>query len=215
MRRGAGLLLGLALVLTGCCDKKCDNSTAFLEAKASNRPIVAIVPMIDHSRSDLNWNVSQELSQAIRGRLSQKNQVYLISEDTFANKAEKALSSHDPFDPDTSWVRKTFSPNEFVVFMELVDHNEIPTTNMEDSPAELSLSVRVRVFDLREKTAKVVLQEIVQQSHHIPRQFTKNNLSQVAWGHETFDASPLGIAHDMLCKELASRIEDYILISGG
>jgi hypothetical protein len=82
----------------------------------------------------------------------------------------------------------------------------------EDSPALLTIAVRVRVFDVREKTPKVVLQEIVEQSHHIPRQFTKD--SQVPWGDEAFDVSPLGIAHDQLCKELATRVEDYILIAG-
>jgi len=219
MRRGAGLLLGLTLIFIGC-NKKSDDSTAFLEAKASNRPIVAIVPILDHSRSDLNWNVSQELSQTIRKRLVSKNQLYVVGEDAFASKASRALSSHDPFELETAWVRKTFSPNEFVVFMELIDHSETPLISTEipnepqEAPAELTLSVRVRVFDLRDKTPKIVLQEIVQQSHHIPRQFTKANFNQVPWGDETFDVSPLGIAHDMLCKELASRVEDYILISG-
>lgn len=218
MRCGAGFLLGLTLILIGC-NKRSDDSTAFLEAKASNRPIVAIVPILDHSRSDLNWNVSQELSQTIRKRLVSRNQLYLIGEDIFASKASKALASHDPFDLDTAWVRKTFTPNEFVVFMELIEHKETPilTTELpnevQEAPAELALSVRVRVFDVREKTPKLVLQEIVQQSHHIPRQFTKANFNQVPWGNETFDVSPLGIAHDMLCKELASRVEDYILIS--
>lgn len=218
MRRGAGFLLGLTLILIGC-NKKSDDSTAFLEAKASNRPIVAIVPILDHSRSDLNWNVSQELSQTIRKRLVSRNQLYVIGEDTFANKAGKALSSHDPFELETAWVRKTFSPNEFVVFMELLEHTETPipatgpSNEADGTPAELTLSVRVRVFDIRDKTPKLVLQETVQQSHHIPRQFTKAHFNQVAWGNETFDVSPLGIAHDMLCKELASRVEDYILIS--
>ncbi len=64
------------------------------------------------------------------------------------------------------------------------------------------MSVRVRVIDVREKTPKVVLQEIVEQSHHVPRQFTKANFNQVPWGDEAFDISPLGIAHDQLCKEL-------------
>ncbi len=220
MRRGAGFLLGLTLILIGCNKKGEDSSTAFLEAKASNRPIVAIVPILDHSRSDLNWNVSQELTQAIRKRLVSRNQLYVIGEDTFASKASKALSSHDPFELETGWVRKSFTPNEFVVFMDLVEHDEtpIPATDRpqepQEAPAELTLSVRVRVFDVRVKTPKIVLEEIVQQSHHIPRQFTKTNFNQVPWGNETFDVSPLGIAHDMLCKEIASRVEDYILISG-
>ena len=217
MRRGAFFLLTISLFLGGCA-KKGDNSTALLEAKISNRPIVGFVPIIDHSKSDLNWNVSDELSKAIRQRFVHKNQLYMVGEEPIAALAQKAFSAHDPFEVDISWVRRSFPQNEFVVFMELMEHNEIPIVSKElqDPPAELMLSVRVRVVDLRDKTPKLVLEEIIEQSHHIPRQLTKansNQAPQVIWGDEAFDVSPLGIAHDMLCKEIAMRVEDYILIA--
>jgi hypothetical protein len=215
MYRGAVLLCSISLILGGCL-KNGDHSTIFSEARASNRPIVSFVPVIDNSKSDLNWNVSQELSKAIRERLVQKNKVYMVREEPVVALAEKALSSHDPFEADVSWVRKAFPENEFVVFMELMEHNEVPVAakDSQDSPAQLLLSVRVVVVDVRQKTPRVILQEIVEQSHHIPRQFTKANANQVPWSDEAFDVSPLGIAHDQLCKELAARVEDYILIAG-
>lgn len=213
MQRAAGLLLGISLILGGCNKGGCSSCSATAETKISNRPIVSFVPLIDHSRNELNWNISQELTQTIRQRLVQKNQLYMTGEESLPEFSKKAISSHDPFDLDISWIRKAFPQNEFVVFTELLEHNETPL-DLKDAPAELTMSVRVRVFDLRDKTPRVVLQEIVQQSHHVPRQFTKGNLNQVPWGDETFDVSPLGLAHDQLCKELASRIEDYILISG-
>ena len=183
MYRGAAVLCAISLILGGCYTNS-DFSAAFSEARASNRPIVSFIPVIDNSKNDLNWNVSQELSKAIRDRLAQKNQVYIIGEETVAALAAKALSAHDPFELDTSWVRKAFPQNEFVVFTELMEHNEIPVNakDAQDSPALLTLSVRVRVFDVRQKTPKIVLQEIVEQSHHIPRQFTKTNFKQVPSG---------------------------------
>jgi hypothetical protein len=90
----------------------------------------------------------------------------------------------------------------------------IVAKDVQESSAELIVSVRVLVVDVREKTPKVVLQEIVEQSNHVPKQFTKANFNQVPWGDEAFAVSPLGIAHDQLCKEIAARVEDYILISG-
>jgi hypothetical protein len=214
MQRGAVFLLAISMILCGCV-KNGDNATALLQAKVSNRPIVGLVPIIDNSQSEFNWNLSQELSLAIRHRLTEKNQLYMVGEASVEAYAQKALSGHDPFDVAISWVRKYFPQNEFVVFMELMEHHEIPLVlkEPEDPPAELTLSVRIRVIDLRTKTPKLVLQEIVEQSHHIPRQFTQANFHQVPWGDEAFDVSPLGIAHDMLCKEVATRVEDYILIS--
>jgi len=206
----------VSLILGGCYYS--GNLPSILsEARASNRPIVSFVPVIDHSKSDLNWNVSQELTKAIRDRLAQKKRVYMVGEDHVAALSQKALSSHTPFEGDTSWVRRSFPESEFVVFTELMEHSETPAMpkNLQDSPAELTMAVRVVVVDVREKTPKGVLQETVEHSHHVPRQFNKaNQASQVPWGDEAFDISPLGIAHDQLCKELAARIEDYILIAG-
>ena len=37
--------------------------------------------------------------------------------------------------------------------------------------------------------------------------------SQVLWGDETFEISPLGLAHAKICQEISSRMEDYILLN--
>lgn len=216
MSRWSFSLASLCLILAGCENSGSDQTT-LLESPILNRPIVAVVPLIDHSRSDVNWNLASELSASIRHRLSQKNRLYLLNEESVAPMALRCLKTHNPFDQEIEWTKKSFPQNEFVVFMELLEHREIPlypTQEIGESPAELALTVRVRVFDLRQETPRVVLQEVVEQVHHLPKQFTKANFSQVPWGDETFETSPLGIAHDALCKELASRVEEYILFAG-
>lgn len=209
----------LTLLLGGCKD---DNSSmALVEQPITTRPIVAVVPVLDRSRHELAWNISQELTGALRQRLAQHDTLYLLSEDQVYAMTRKASvggeTGRDPFGVETSWVKKGYPQNEFVAFFELVDHREVPLVaqggDSEEFPAELNLSMRVRVFDLRGATPKIVLEEIVQQSHHIPKQFTRNQFNQVPWGDEMFEISPLGIAHEKLCQELASRVEDYILLN--
>jgi hypothetical protein len=217
MTRWAITLATISLVFSSCNNGTQDSSSSLLESPVLSRPIVALVPVIERARTDLKWSVSQELSHAIRQRLTQKNHLYLMSEDAVISMAKRAMTAHDPFGLDTAWVKKAFPQNEFVAFMELLEHKEMslyPTVDIQDSPAELNLTVRIRVFDTRGQTPQVVLQEIVQQSHHIPRPFTKVNFNQVPWGDEAFEISPLGIAHEALTKEVASRIEDYILLTG-
>ena len=207
------------LLFAGC---KNDNSvSALIEKPVTTRPIVAVVPVMDQSRHELSWNVSQELTSAIRGRLAQHGSLYLLSEDQVYEMTrksnQKSDSGRDPFSMETAWIKKGYPGNEFVAFFELLDHHELsiasPNSTQEESPAELTLSMRVRVFDLRGEAPKIVLEEVAQQSHHIPKQFTKSQFNQVPWGDEMFDISPLGIAHQKLCQELASRVEDYILES--
>src|SRR5271157_669847 len=98
MRR---LVVCLSLVLSGCHEN--DSSLATLiESRVNNRPIVALVPVVDYSRSSLSWSLSNEFSQALRHRLSQKNSLCLASENSFVN-AQKYLAWCDPFELDTSW----------------------------------------------------------------------------------------------------------------
>lgn len=215
MRSWKYSVLGLALFLGGC---KEDRSTALLiERPITTRPIVAVVPVMDRSHHNLTWNVSHELTAALRQKLTQHNNLYLLSEDQVYAMNRKT-AQHDPFDLDVSWIKKGYPQNEFVAFFELTHHRETPLlTSEEESPAQLNVSMRVRVFDLRGETAKVVLEELVEQSHHIPTPFAQHAVdptsSQVPWGDEAFEISPLGIAHEKLCKELAGRVEDYILLN--
>lgn len=208
-----GVVLGLALAAVGCHDE--GSETALRQERVQTKPIVAIVPMIDRSNSDLTWNLSDELTNSMRERLFLRGHLYLISPEKINLVTKKFSESNDPFGPNTAWVKKAFPKNEFVVFMELVRHDEIPlsASSPKDSAAQLTMTVRVRVFDIRGEQPKVVLQELVQNNEQIPRQFTKLNFEQVPYGSDMFDISPLGMAHAQLTKELASRIEDYILLT--
>ncbi|MGH2611939.1 MAG: CT253 family lipoprotein [Rhabdochlamydiaceae bacterium] len=216
MRSWKHSIWACALFLGGC--SKGANSTAVLiEQPVTTRPIVTIAPVFDRSHHELSWNISHELTAAIRQRLTQYGHLYLLSEDQVYAMTRRLPQGHDPFGLETAWVKKGYPQNEFVAFFELIDHREVPLlsskSNSEEGPAQLNVSMRVRVFDLRGDVPNVVLEEIVEQSHHIPRQFTRNQFNQVPWGDEMFEISPLGIAHEKLCQELASRVEDYILLN--
>jgi len=220
MSRFATSLIALslcALLCTGSCNHQ-NNDTAAVQQVQSGKPMVALVPVIDHSHSDLTWNLSDELSRSVRKRLLQNGNFYLIGEEKVQAVTKKLTDENDPFGPNIGWIKKAFGQNEFVVFMELIEHDEVPLyaskeIAAQDSAAELNMTMRVRVLDLRGAEPKIVLQELVHDTQHIPRQFTKANFYQVPWGNEVFDISPLGMAHAQLTKELASRLEDYILIS--
>lgn len=213
MKKWAILLGGFLILLGGCRDT--ENETAALtEARLLKRPITALTSVIDHSHSHLNWSLTQELSQALRHFFSSKNTLYLAHEENFAN-ASKYLAWCDPFELDMAWMKKAFPDQEFVVFTEMMNHSEIPLAP--EGPSQLVLSARIKVVDLRHAAPRVILQEVIEQSHYIPLQFTahfKEHSQQVPWGEAGYDVSPLGIAHETLAREIANRAEDYILTSG-
>jgi hypothetical protein len=123
-------------------------------------------------------------------------------------------AENNPFIDNIDWMKTAFD-TEYVAFMELLDHREVPilSGNDEESPANLKIALRLRVVDLKGKTPHVILQEIINANHYVPKQFTQSMFGHVYWGHEIYSISPTGLAHGQLIKEIASRVEDYILIN--
>ncbi len=210
--------LAASLLLAAGCENKNQNETAMVSRSTQGKPIVAFVPVIDRSNSDLTWSLSQEFTRSIQERLLQKDHLYLLNENAVQAVVKKLQESNDPFGTHLAWVKRAFPQTEFVVFSELVQHREVPLyvdkgSSPQDSPAELQMVMRIRVLDLRGAEPKIVLQEFVKDTQNIPRPFNKANFDQVPWGNELFEISPLGMAHAQLTKEISSRIEDYILLS--
>ncbi len=217
MHRALLNLLALTLV-TGCSLHLVTQEDNVEQTQTSLKPIVAIVPVIDHTK-DSEWNLSDEFTYCINHQLAQKNHLFLADLDKTRAITQQLVSMQNPFGQDISWLKKTFSHQEFVVFLELVEHNEVARQDdkkIVDSAkcsAELLMTMRIRVFDLRKDEPKVVLQELVHESHFIPRPFTRSNFQQEKWGHEMFIISPMGLAHSHFIKHICNRLEDYILLA--
>lgn len=186
--------VGLAL-LWGCGSGMDSTSQ---DVAVQPRPLVNMVPVMDRAQHGLSWDVSRELTQAIRQRLALDGKLYLV-------EGEARLGSQDPFGSDTFWVKRAFPRQEFIAFVELVDHKTIPASGGKEG--HLKTGLRVRVFDLRDSEPKVILQEFVEDLHVVA-----SRASQPHWGDDSFDISPLGIAHAKVSLEVAARIEDYVLM---
>lgn len=215
MQRAFFNLFALTL-FTSCSLHIVTQEDSMQQTQTSLKPIVAIVPVIDHTE-DSDWNLSDEFTYCINHQLAKKNHLFLVDLDKTRAITQQLIQN--PFGQDISWLKKAFSHQEFVVFLELVEHNEVARQN-EKKPvdaakcsAELLMTMRIRVFDLRQDEPKVVLQELVHESHFIPRPFTRSNFQQEKWGHEMFIISPMGLAHSHFIKHICNRLEDYILLA--
>jgi hypothetical protein len=212
-------LLSLSVFLASCQKGKNDSYSTLSEA-SQTKPTVAIAPVIDHSESGLGWDLSDEFTYCVSTRLIQKNKFRVVDPQKTKTQIKKTKVHTNPFGNDLSWVKTTFPGDDFVVFMELIEHREKTregetVKKPELAHADLNLSLRLRIIDLRKEHPRIALQEIIQDSHFIPRQLTSYNQDQAPWNSEGFNISPVGIAHASLIKELAGRIEDYVVLSRG
>jgi hypothetical protein len=186
------------------------------QSQVQTKPVVSIVPVIDNTNNTYAWNLSDELSSAIYNRIARKDRVIVNRSSQVRSKANQIAEGQNPFGPDVAWMKKVFQGDQFVAFLELVEHEEVPQqskkkVDVQNWSADLNMSMRIRVLDLRGNEPKAILQEIVRQSHYIPRPFAQPGFFQVSWSDECFNISPIGLAHSDFTKEIALHIEDYIL----
>jgi hypothetical protein len=207
-------LIALSFASTGC--QKSSNEQTVYQSHTEARPCVALVPVIDNTKSEtVAWSLSDEFTSSIFSCLSQ-SPLYLEGLPKVREMMNKCKEGQNPFGTDISWMKRTFEKEQFVVFLELIKHEELlkkpnaQEIDLKSCSADLILSMRIRIFDLRNEQPQVILQEIVNDSHFIPRQFTTINFEQAPWGDDNFNFSPLGLAHWEFVKEISSRIEDYI-----
>ena len=134
MRKSLYCLLGI-LFLVGC-NKKDDEFTLFHEDGRA-KPIVKIAPVIDSSNYDLSWSLSEELTELIVNTIAQKGTLYIPNE-----KASHDHITQSPFGNDLAWVKNHYKNSEFVVFTEVVEH--------EDSIADKKLDPEIK--DIRKQS---------------------------------------------------------------
>ena len=209
--------LAVAGILAGCHSDAQDSVVIESEKQI---PKVAILPLIDNSEQVLDWSLSDEFTYTLCSKLRQQGALQIASLPHIKSYVRKMKSTYNPFSEDLSWTKNVFTDEEFVVFLEMVEHREEPHTSslsLQTTPetlnADLHICLRLRILDLRHETPTITLQELFQDSHFIPRQFTQYNFHQAAWNTDEFALSPVGIAHAQLLRQLKERIEDYILLA--
>ena len=209
-------LMAFALV---ACHKDNTQIASIFKDDGHRKASVALVPVIDKSDSQLPWNLSDEFTTSISRKLASRGNVHLADQFDVVSTLENLDEKSQPFSQELDWMKTTFKDNEFVVFLELVDHylhthpNQRIAELEENRSCFLDISMRLRVIDLRGETPKIVLQELIQNDHSIPKLFADIDYSEKHWGKTSFNFTPVGLAHTQLVREVSSRLDDYISIA--
>ena len=206
----------LALV---ACQKNSPNYTSLYQDDGHRKPQVALVQVIDHSDAELPWSLSEEFTETLTQRIQNHSKLHLANHYDVAQIIHQCDDSSSPFSTDISWMHQSFKDQQFVVFVELVDHylHTHPHQRIaeleENRSAFFDLTMRIRIVDVRGDRPKVVLQELVHHNHSIPKLFANIDYEDKHWGTTSFNFTPMGLAHGQLVREVCTRIEDYISIA--
>ncbi len=204
-------LLASVLAAGCCCKDKNDQTATRYHEDGRAKPIAALPAMIDTTLFDAPWSIAEELTASIVQSISGRDTIYIQSQDDFA-------IAENPFGSDLSWMKREFQNQEFAVFLELAEHELVPSVKLKNvHPQEiahnLNMGIRIRVIDLRGSAPKIVLQEMVRNSYYIPKTLLPTDYNIISWGSEEYKKTPMGIAHSQIAQEIAARINDYILLA--
>ncbi len=204
-------LLALTGFISTSCTRGADSAPITLTQKnradlPETTPIVAITPVIDSSGAPFPWDLSQEFTQELFNRLARDEKLQLTIR---ANPPEGR-----PFGDDLAWMKNHFPGIHFAIFVEISQHEETQDPKTSFVAFEnLDLTARIRVVDLRKESPKIVLQEVVEVSETLSKEYASSNIMNVSNDYASFSMTPIGLSHQKVVKELAKRAEEYILIA--
>jgi hypothetical protein len=214
-------LLLLTILLFTCCSRTYDqNGQLSYHDNGTKKPLASLAPVFDHARSDCEWSLSEELSDMIEQKLLQEQKIYLTQDfKPIANNKEGQKNMHIFLD-STDWIKEMQTNSEFVIFVELLKHDLAPSnsdhhllSSATKKSYNLDVSLRIKVIDLRQNKARVILQEILHQSFYIPFEYSRVAYKKDPWTRAMFSLSPIGMAHVQIVKKICAQIQDYILLA--
>lgn len=199
----------IALALMSCNHNQNDQVSRFHEDGRA-KPSIAVASMLDSTSFDVSWSLSEEITQGVMNKIAETGQI-------FVHAQQESPFTENPFGTELSWMKREFQGEEFVAFLELVEHEFQPVltkgVTLQEASNNLNMAIRLRVIDLRPQTPKVVLQEMIRDTYFVPKTLIPTDYSVEVWGTDSYRKSPVGIAHAQLVQEVAGRISDYILLA--
>ncbi len=171
----------------------CSFVLAFLVGCSQNRGVVSATSFESNSRPTIALKPMEDL---VGTPLSSKVAV------AFSEAIHKRLSQKQLL----GFARNTRGIKEFEVTMQLMQQEEAV-----QSPSEMSIGIHLKIVDLRSEKPRIVLQEILRITTLLEKPFYAFGESDLQG--DQFSVSPLGMAQSKLSRDIATRIEDYILLA--
>lgn len=208
----------LLMTITGC-QLSVPNINFRYYDDGREKPIVTLIPMFNRMDLPFAWDIAKELTNQLRSDIQKKGSLFLSPQEMSDAITSSLSDEEQPFSKDYSWVKNFFQKEQFLVFLELVEHEiapqstRIPFSQEVKSTYLLKMLVRARIIDLRSPKPSVILQEFIRYSHKIPTNSLQIDYEKNCFGTPNYSATPIAVGHRGLCKEIAKRLEDYILLA--
>ena len=208
------VLLITVLMLTGCKNENTEEEALRYHDDGRCKPVTEIVPVIETAFASLPWSLSEEFTSLLKSKIN--NRIFVEG-----SQNGYLLTDNDPFSTNIDWIKNRSGNAEFTVFVELVEYENVPIISKNHSKipdsrkdaVTLNIGARIRIIDVRKSKPVIVLQEMIKDSYYMPNTIDNPDYNVVCFGTEEYKTSPLAIAHAQFIKQIATRVNDYILLA--
>jgi hypothetical protein len=201
------LTLSALLCIAGCGPRYTDYFPYHDDGRS--KPAVALLPVVDATGLSFPWNNAQLVTERIRYDIMDSGELYLLPR-------EEIDACVETFPPPALLLENSeqlalqFPDADFIASLELLRIECTPFQEAEHTPTCVVIEypctdlmrayVRIRVIDLRPRSAKLVLQEIVTHSFLLPFEIDPRNC----------ESSPVWKAQHRLADRIVNRLEQVI-----
>lgn len=209
----------MALTLAGCSESPRYVDYFPYHDDGIAKPRVAIIPMIDNSNKVFPCDASEQFTRGISYEMMDHAELYLTPQKDVQEKVAR-LGHFDFFIKDQA-LDDLFCEEDFVIIMELIEHNRVSTAPGSPEHADCNkdiygchdtvmMKIRVRILDVRRRSPSVVLQEVMNCSYIVPCQRQDRRACNPCVDTPNYRISPAGQAHQRMINKVVERLECVI-----
>ena len=104
----------MSLLLLVSCFQNDHNSCIKFHDDGRAKAVVAFMPVLDKSSSDVGWSLADEFTDSIRQCLYKKNNFFISDMEKLSEEVSNKCDNSEAFGKDIKWIKETFPNNEFI-----------------------------------------------------------------------------------------------------
>lgn len=195
----------LSLIAVGCGPRYVDYFP--YHDDGTQKPKVALMPIIDSTQSQLAWDLTEEISDGIFYELMNSGEVYVVPPKEIGPGWMKKETINF-FSDDVSYVGD-FQNTDFIVSAEIIERSIVACNPCAPSNLTMTVRLRIKILDIRYCEPKIVLYEVFK-TCYTGIQMNGNVQNGICWKDAGYPRTYCGIAHQRLICNLAKRLEEVI-----
>jgi hypothetical protein len=181
-------------------------------------PKIAVIPVFDSSTPCVNYNISHIVYQDMLEKIRHDRNLFLLNEEfTFHSVV---FMKHFDIEQTCARLPPLYARAYFVVLVQIIQHDVVPYDRQAypeiysvegvQSNSTLMMKARLTILDIRTRKPCILLEEIVNCNHTIPKEWEFYKYLGTEWISPYYLNTPYEQAHRRLADVIVNRVQNVV-----